>query len=166
MKDEIVLRDHVLPSDAGQVRDILLSTGFFSAEEVQMGGELVEERLKKGLASGYFFLFAEQNGIVAGYTCYGNIPCTKGSFDLYWIAVRRDRQNMGLGKRLITETERAIMAMGGQRVYIETSSRDIYASTRAFYVKAGYKNEVVLEDFYAPGDGKHIFSKDLTKTDA
>jgi hypothetical protein len=46
-------------------------------------------------------------------------------------------------------------------VYVETSSRDQYEPTRRFYLKCGYRVDAVLEDFYAPGDGKVIFVKAL-----
>jgi hypothetical protein len=44
-------------------------------------------------------------------------------------------------------------------VYIETSSRPPYAPTRAFYERCGYELEVVLKEFYGPGDGKAIYVK-------
>jgi len=52
-------------------------------------------------------------------------------------------------------------AAGGKRVYVDTSQRVQYASTRAFYESAGYRLETVLEDFYGPGDGKAIYIKKL-----
>jgi hypothetical protein len=51
--------------------------------------------------------------------------------------------------------------MGGRRIYIETSSRAQYEPTRGFYLKCGYRQETILEDFYAPGDGKVIYVKAL-----
>jgi hypothetical protein len=49
-------------------------------------------------------------------------------------------------------------------VYIDTSGRAQYASTRAFYEKNGYVCEARLKDFYAPGDDRVIYSKVLDKT--
>ena len=48
-------------------------------------------------------------------------------------------------------------AAGGRRIYIETSTRPPYTPTRAFYQRCGCRLEVVLEDFYAAGDGKAIY---------
>jgi len=42
------------------VRGIVESSGFFSAEEVEIAVQLVQERLTKGIQSGYHFLFAER----------------------------------------------------------------------------------------------------------
>ena len=46
-------------------------------------------------------------------------------------------------------------------MYVETSSRPIYRPTRQFYVKCGYTEDALLEDYYAPGDGKVIYRKKL-----
>ncbi len=156
-------RDIVRKSDLGAVRKILESTGFFHNYEVAVGVELVDEHLAKGSEkSGYYFMFADTpDGNTIGYTCYGPIACTSGSFDLYWIAVHNDFRGKGLGKRLLAETEKAIALVRGRRIYIETSSREIYQSTRRFYEKCGYSVEAVLKDFYAPGDSKFVFVKAL-----
>jgi ribosomal protein S18 acetylase RimI-like enzyme len=57
--------------------------------------------------------------------------------------------------------EAAIRRMGGRRISVETSTRDLYAPTRSFYRKVGFHEEAVLADFYAPGDGKAILVKVL-----
>jgi len=158
------LRDSVLPGDAAAVRAIVESTGFFSDAEIGMAAELVQERLERGEASGYHFLFAEpagRSGEPTGFTCFGPIACTAESYDLYWIAVRAGVRGRGLGTRLLEQTEERIRRMGGRRVYVETSSRPQYEPTRGFYSSRGYRVETVLDDFYSPGDGKLIYLKEL-----
>lgn len=153
------LRATLAPGDEARVREIVASTGFFHAEEVAIAVELVEERRSKGDASGYHFLFLERDGITIGYACFGPIPATQSSYDLYWIAVHSDYQRQGLGLVLMQASEAAIAARGGTRVYVDTSSRPSYAPTRSFYARAGYKLVADLTDFYAPGDGKSIYCK-------
>jgi GNAT superfamily N-acetyltransferase len=121
--------------------------------------ELVEERLSKGMASGYRFLFADQGKATIGYACFGPIACTKSSWDFYWLAVDGSFRGKGLGTRLLELTERKIRELGGTRVYIETSSRPLYDPTRAFYVARGYKEEARLTDYYGPGDSKVDYVK-------
>jgi len=157
----IAFRYDVIPSDLQTVAQIVASTGFFNAAEVEIAVELVEERLEFGDASGYFFVFAEQAGQVLGYTCYGPIAGTEKSFDLYWIANHRDHQGQGLGRVLMQETERLIRDFGGRRVYAETSGRPQYEPTRVFYERLGFVRETHLQDFYAPGDDKVFFVKVL-----
>lgn len=161
MKELLTFRQEVLQSDAQHVRELTTSTGFFMDAEIDVAVELVEERLSKGESSGYYFVFAEQGGRVVGYTCFGPIPCTMASFDLYWIAVHDSCRGQGIGKALMRKSEECIAAMGGTRVYIETSSRAQYVPTRQFYFACGYQEAAVLADFYAPGDGKVIYLKVL-----
>lgn len=153
----ITLRATVVPADAAAVGELVRATGFFSEEEVAIAIELVDERLAQGDASGYFFVLADDEDGLLGYTCYGPTPATASSHDMYWIAVHPRAQGRGVGRQLVVETERAIAAMGGTRVWVETSGRAQYAPTRAFYEATGYTVAAVLEDFYAPGESKVIF---------
>jgi acetoin utilization deacetylase AcuC-like enzyme/GNAT superfamily N-acetyltransferase len=157
----IELREELQSEDPGRIRHLVAITGFFSQEEVDVAEELARERLARAAASGYHFVMAEQYGRLVGYTCYGQIPCTAGSYDLYWIAVHPDIQGKGLGQRLLQKTERLIRDAGGSRIYVDTSQRLQYASTRAFYENAGYRLDAVLTEFYAPGDNKVIYCKSL-----
>jgi len=149
------------PEDPERIHKLVEITGFFNPEEIDVAEELVRERLAKGEPSGYYFVMSEHYGRLVGYTCYGPIAGSANSFDLYWIAVHPDFQRLGMGRRLVKETERLIHKAGGRRIYVETSQRAQYASTRIFYENCGYRLEATLKDFYAPGDGKAIYCKKL-----
>ncbi len=156
---KIGFRSTVTEKDLKVVREITDSTGFFYPEEVDTAVELVEDRLAKGPSCGYHFLFAEQDGRTVGYTSFGPIACTRESYDLYWIVVSGTYRGKGLGTQLLEQSEEAIAALGGTRVYIETSARPLYEPTRAFYLARGYTQIAELEDFYAPGDAKVMYLK-------
>jgi ribosomal protein S18 acetylase RimI-like enzyme len=147
------------PADREAVRAIVESTGFFSREEADVAVELVDERLAKGLASGYEFVFCECGGRMLGYACFGPVPATKESFDLYWIATDRQSQDRGIGRAVLAECERLLAARGGGRMYLDTSGRPQYGPTHRFYERNGYRREAVLCDFFAPGDDKVIYLK-------
>lgn len=155
------LRSAVTRTDAGLVREIVTSTGIFRPDEIGIAVALVEERLRIGLASGYHFIFAENAGLMLGYSCYGPVPLTLNSYDLYWIAVRKEWQGKGTGTFILSRSEAVIGELGGKRIYIETSSRELYRQTRRFYESCGYRSEGVLKEFYAPGDDKVIYVKAL-----
>jgi len=155
----IRFRYDVETGDLGLVDEIVASTGFFNRAERAVARELVEERLERGPASGYHFVFCAIGEATAGYACYGPIAGTRDSYDLFWIAVHRTFQRRGLGRAILDDVERRIAAAGGSRIYVETSSRDQYAPTRAFYENHGYRLEATLPDFYAPGDGKLVYVK-------
>ncbi len=159
--ENISYREGVVSEDKEAVRWILESSGFFYPDEIETAIELIEERLAKGTRSGYYFLFAQQGERVIGYTCFGPIPCTRVSYDLYWIAVHQGLRGLNIGKSLLAKTEQLIAQMGGERIYIETSSRKLYDPTRSFYHRCGYREEAILKDFYAQSDDKVIYLKKI-----
>jgi predicted N-acetyltransferase YhbS len=160
--EQLIFRENILPGDNAAIRAIVASSGFFYDHEIEVAVELVEERQEKGIQSGYLFVFAEQDGRVVGYCCYGPIACTTGSFDLFWIAVHNDLRGQGIGKILLKKNEELIAAQGGRGIWVETSGQEKYQPTREFYLHNHYQLEAVLKDFYGPGDDKFIFVKRLT----
>lgn len=148
-------------SDRAAIRRIIESTGLFRPAEIDVAVELVEERLEKGAPSSYEFVFAEENGHVLGYTCFGQNEMTVASYDLYWICVDKGLHGRGVGKQLLLAAEEQVRKLGGKRIYIETSTRPDYLATRGFYEKCGYHLEAQLAHYYAPGDGKAVFVKAL-----
>jgi ribosomal protein S18 acetylase RimI-like enzyme len=146
-------------TDVALLRDLVALPGIFNSTERDVALELLEGRLRHGESSGYFFVFADVGEELVGYTAWGPIPLTRSSFDLYWIVVHPRYQGLGIGRELLAETERAVTARGGRRLYIETSSREPYARTRAFYLRAGYREVARLEHFYAEGDAKLVYCK-------
>jgi len=159
---EISFRYDVLSDDCETVREIVEATGYFTPSEVAVAVELVQENLTKGAAaSGYYFVFAMRGARTIGYVCYGPIPCTVSSFNLYWIAVHPGFQGRGLGKALMRESESRIRAAGGARIYIDTSYKAQYEDTRGFYQSLGYELDALLRDFYSEGDDKVIYRKIL-----
>jgi ribosomal protein S18 acetylase RimI-like enzyme len=156
-----VYRQQIQPSDIEAIADIVESSGFFSDEELEIAIELAEDKLEQQEISSYRFLFAEDEKSVVGYTCYGLIPATHSSYDIYWIAVHKDMRGRGLGKLLMAETEKLIRDSGGRQIYAETSSRNQYKPTHNFYEICGYHQEAFLKNFYHEGDSKIIYAKVL-----
>lgn len=156
------VRRELFPTDREAIASLLAATGFFNPEEMAVALELVDERLAQGPASHYRFVVAEEAGKVVGYACWGPIPGTRLSADLYWIAVHPHAQEQGVGRALLLAAEAWMAEQGRFRVYVETSTRPQYAPTRAFYLACGYQLAAELPDFYAPGDGKAIFLKLFT----
>lgn len=159
--DVFAFRDAPAAPDVENVGELVAATGFFRPDEVEVAKELVEERLAKGLDSGYYFWFADFGCGLAGYVCYGPTPCTVGTFDLYWIVVHPRHQGSGLGRRLSAMAEDSAREMGGRRIYVETAGKEQYKSTREFYDRVGFTQTAVLPDFYDIGDAKVIYQKTL-----
>jgi len=156
-----VWRDEVTAEDRAIVRRLCASTGFFSDEEIEIAVQLVEERLAKGLASGYHFLFAQRQETICGYACFGPIAGTESSWDLYWIVVEGKDRHRGIGRRLQKEVETRVLCRGGKRIFVWTSSREQYLPTRRFYERMGFTPEATIQDYYKPGEHLIIYGKRL-----
>jgi ribosomal protein S18 acetylase RimI-like enzyme len=157
----MAFRKMVVPSDVMSVTRLLKSTGFFKSHEIDVAIELIEERLKNGEGCGYLFYFLEIEGRTVAYGCYGEIPCTIKNYDLYWLAVDGSLREKGLGRVLLEKIESEIKLHSGRGIYIETSNKEQYSPTIAFYEKCNYKQIAVFEDFYDLNDNKVVFYKKL-----
>ena len=163
----IRFRTQLRADDPDKIATVVADTGFFSRDEVDIAHELAVDTLSKGETSGYHFLLVDPNDgpssrtLLPAYACYGPIPGTRASYDLYWIVVSRANQRAGLGQALMAKVEQLVRSDGGTRLYADTSSRPQYAPTRAFYERCGFTREALLEDFYDQGDGKAIYVKRL-----
>jgi len=159
-----------------RVRDILIATGVFREEEVNVGIELFDAAFgtpiradgtasalnNPPVSSDYFFLGAfTPEEELAGFACYGPTPGTDRTFDLYWIAVHPSAQGSGSGTILLNEVERRLKGLNARMVVVETSSRSDYKNTRGFYVRRGYVEAARARDFYAPSDDRITFTKRL-----
>jgi GNAT superfamily N-acetyltransferase len=148
-------------SDIQAVRDIIVSTKFFYDHEVEIAVDLVKERLEVGESSGYFFVFAEDDGRTIAYSCFGPNIMSKTCHDLYWIATHNDYRGKGVGKKVLNETEKLAKELGCVILIAETSGLPHYAPTRIFYEKTGFDLEARIKDFYTMGDDKLFFTKRL-----
>lgn len=147
--------------DKSTIMDILRNIREFSPEEVAVAEELIDACLEAPSASGYLAFVAEVDSVLTGYVCYGPTPLTKGTWDVYWVAVDPGGQGQGVGRALMAFTEDRIRESQGRLVLVETSGRPDYARTRRFYSSIGYGEAGRIADFYAPGDDKLILEKRL-----
>lgn len=154
-------RTDITGADITAIHELVAKTGVFSPEEIDVAAELAEARVTHGDASGYHFILAYEDEMLAGYTCFGRIPLTDERYDLYWIVVDPARHNRGVATALLTRTEDAIRQLGGHHLYAETSSRDAYAAAQTFYLANSFGKLAHLPDFYKDGDGKIIYGKKI-----
>ena len=150
--------------DKSTIMDILRALPEFTSEEVVVAEELIDAYLESSSISEYLVLVAEVDAVVTGYVCYGPTPLTKGTWDVYWIAVDPGGQGQGVGRALMAFTEDRIKESQGRLVLVETSGRPDYAKTRRFYNSLEYTEAARVADFYAPGDDKLILEKRLGQT--
>jgi ribosomal protein S18 acetylase RimI-like enzyme len=160
--DDLRLRD-LGPADREAIGRILRDVGVFRPEEVAVGLELVDETLHPGPATDYRWKVAERAGAVVGFACYGPVPLTEGTFDLYWIAVAPPARGTSVAERLDRAATEDVRRAGGRWLLAETSSTPAYAAAHRFYQKQGYRLLERIADFYRPGDDRLTFGKRLDR---
>ncbi len=145
--------------DKSAIMDMLKTIREFSPEEVVVAEEVIDAYLQAPETSGYYVFVAEVDLTVTGYVCYGPTPLTKGTWDVYWVAVDPGAQGQGVGSALMAFAEGKIQESHGRLVLVETSGRPDYEKTRRFYISRNYTLAAKVIDFYAPGDDKLILEK-------
>jgi ribosomal protein S18 acetylase RimI-like enzyme len=149
-------------ADKPAIMQVLKETPEFTPAEVTIAEEVIDIYLRDPKGSGYYALVAEVGSSVVGYISYGPASLTQETWDIYWMAVSPKNQGQGIGKSLLAAAEEHIRKAKGRMALIETSSTPQYEKTRQFHRSQGYKQVAKIEDFYAPGDDKLIFRKDIS----
>jgi GNAT superfamily N-acetyltransferase len=148
--------------DRPYLLELLQGTAEFTSAEVACAIELLDLAITQPERGEYRVLVAgDENDRPMGYACYGATPMTEQTWDLYWIAARADSRGRGVGRALLALVEADVLDHGGRIVRIETSAKDAYGATRAFYERTNYRPAGQINDFYRPGDHLVTLTKDL-----
>ena len=150
----------LVPGDRDRVEAITRAVGLFHADEIPVALEVFQTTA--AASDTYEGIGAERDGALVGWAAWGPVPCTRGTFDLYWIVVDPGLQRAGVGRAMLARMEQA-MAGRARQVVVETAGRAAYAATRAFYERQGYAQAARIPDYYAPGDDLVTFVKRLDR---
>jgi ribosomal protein S18 acetylase RimI-like enzyme len=108
----------------------------------------------------YSLVIEEKEGVPSGFIILGRTPMTEFSWDIYWLVVDPALQGQGIAGNLIRKVEEKFHRLKQKAVFrVETSSKDLYAAARKFYVKAGFCQVGTIRDFYASHDDLIIYTK-------
>ena len=157
---DVLLRD-LRSEDRNAIFVLLTETAVFRPEEIEVAMELVDAALDKPEQKDYTFIVAEEGGALVGYACWGATPCTRGTWDLYWMAASPSYHGKGVAGVLLARAEEDMECRGGRLCIIETSSLPPYEAARRFYLKHGYVEIARIPDFYGPGDARIIYTRKL-----
>ena len=148
-------------SDREGILAFMRETGFFHEGEIEVANEVLEDAIAKGTKGHYQSFTLLTDGKPVGWICCGLTPCTKGTYDIYWIGVSPHTQGCGYGRALLEHVEKLIRKLKGRVIIIETSGRPLYDATRGFYLKTGYNEAARIPDFYDQSDARVIYAKAL-----
>lgn len=148
-------------TDREKIREVLEDVKAFTSEEISVAISLMDEAFS-GSTAYRFLVAADVHETVLGYICYGLVPMTSRTWDIYWMAVSKGFQRRHIGAMLLRGVEEDIRAERGRLILIETSTKTSYRSTRKFYERMGYHVSARIAQFYSERDDKLIYSKYFT----
>jgi ribosomal protein S18 acetylase RimI-like enzyme len=152
----------IKPADRASIIELLAGIDAFDSADKSLALELVDTWLADPSKDEYrFIVAADENDQIIGYICYGQTPLTEGTYDVYWIGVSPAYAGYGIGTRLLEKVESILDDENGRLILIETSSSQMYAPARHFYLKNGYRVADTIPDFYRRGEDRIIFIKNL-----
>jgi ribosomal protein S18 acetylase RimI-like enzyme len=152
----------MVQADLAAVANLVASAGNFNEAEVECALELVDIYLTDRNQTDYRVMVAEgPDKRVCAYVCWGPVPLTKGTYDLYWIATHPDFRGFGFGHKLMSYVEGKVRENMGRLLVVETSSKQSYQATIEFYHRLGYEEASRIRDFYDIGDDKLVFVKKI-----
>lgn len=154
MKPEI---RKVSPADIEALKNVLDSSNLFPSEYLD---EMISPYFNIPDSGDFWFTYTQENVPVGLGYCVPE-KLTDGTYNLLAIAVMKDLQGNGIGKKMMDYIEEQLRKLQKRILIVETSSEDEYALTREFYLKVGYSIAATIKDFWKDGDDKIIFYKRL-----
>ena len=153
----------VTRADTNSLVALTEATGVFKPIEIVALREVLDDFHATNHANNHHAVLVEENGEILAFAYYGPAPMTDRTWQLWWIAVRKDQQGRGVGGQLLRVVEDDIRSnRNGRVLFIETGSLPHYELTRAFYRKHGYEQHALVKDFYADGDSMVVFRRVLS----
>jgi len=148
--------------DRARLHSMLMEAQVFTHEEIEVATELIGIVLKDANQEDYRIdCMTNDEDQAIGYVCYGPVPMTQGTFDLYWIVVDPRCQGQGVGSRLLRFLEEVAREKKGRMILIDTSSIPEYEKAQKFYFHHGFQEVARVPDYYRPGNDRITFCKRL-----
>ncbi len=162
LKEQKMMIRALAQPDRTRLHAMLMEAGVFTPQEIEVAMELIDIVLKDPNQKDYeIHCMVDDQDEAVGYVCYGPVPMTQGTFDLYWIVVDPRLQGQGLGSRLLHFLEEVVRKRKGRMILIDTSSIPSYERSRRFYLRHGFQEVARVPDYYHPGNDRITFCKEL-----
>jgi ribosomal protein S18 acetylase RimI-like enzyme len=152
----------LISKDGDGLRRMVIETGVFTDEEVGVAMELIGLVLGDEEQKDYRIVCAvDDQDQPLGYICYGPVPMTQGTFDLYWIVIDPGVQGQKIGSKLLDYLEEEVRGLKGRMILADTSSIPSYEKAQGFYLKRGFKEVARISDYYWEGNDRITYCKKL-----
>ncbi|MEM6452878.1 MAG: GNAT family N-acetyltransferase [Cyanobacteria bacterium P01_D01_bin.105] len=155
----------VTRDDIEQLLEVTQSIGF-EAEETDVLRGMLDEYFQdlegqSRNSSGHRWVVDDDQGQLVSVAYYAPERMTRGTWNLYLIAVRPEFQGKGRGGALLRYVEADLRKSGDRLLIVETSGVEDFKPAQAFYRKNDFEQEARIRNFYDAGDDKIIFCKAL-----
>ena len=152
----------LIVKDMDRLHSLLIDSRAFTGQEIDVAMELIDIVLKDESQKDYKIdCMVDDRDQTVGYICYGAIPMTQGTFDLYWILVDPNFQEQGIGSKLLDFLEEVVREKRGRMILADTSTMPQYEKTKNFYLHNGFQEVARVADYYHPGNDRITFCKRL-----
>ena len=142
--------------------DLVESVENFNPAEKDCALELIDTYLQDADQTDYRIGVAEDAAsTLLAYACWGPVPLTQGTYDLYWIATHPRARGRGCGRAVLQYVEADLRKLGGRLLVAETSGKASYQDTIDFYHRLNFQEVSRIQDFYDVGDDRLIFIKHI-----
>ena len=147
--------------DRAAINAVAESCGLFAGDELEAVDEMVGEYFAGNLPGHKWFVYDEPDAGIVGAAYVAPETLTRGTWNLLFIGLAAGHQGGGRGGALVAHVEHWLREAGERILIVETSGRDEYVQTRAFYAKHGFDLEGRIREFYDVGDDKVVYRKAL-----
>lgn len=153
----------LISKDREGLQRMVIETGVFTDEEVGVAVELIDIVLGNESQKDYRIVCAvDAQDQALGYICYGPVPMTQGTFDLYWIVIDPKAQGQKIGSGLLDYLEEEVKGMRGRMILADTSSIPSYEKANGFYLKRGFQEVARIADYYWEGNDRITYCKKIS----
>lgn len=144
-------------TDIPALKEVIDSSELFPSEYLD---DMIAPYLQRAAPQEIWLTTVLEEQVVAITYCAPE-RMTEGTYNLYLIAVRKEAQGKGVGRKIMTHVEQLLQQQGARVLLVETSGLAEFELTREFYDKCQYHREAVIRDFYQEGEDKVVFWKKL-----
>lgn len=148
----------IVSEDMEALKTVLVSSELFPAELLD---DMIAGYLENEVSADIWLTATDQGGEAIALAFCAPETFTEGTCNLYAIAVHKDYQGQGIGRKIMAYLEDLLGQQGQRVLLVETSGLPAYALTRQFYHQCGYHQEATIRDFYQEGEDKVVFWKKL-----
>ena len=148
---------NTVKDDIDGLKEVLDSSELFPSDYLD---EMISDYMNNPESEEIWFTYFQEDQIIGLGYCTSE-KLTDGTYNLLAIAVRKDIQGKGIGRKMMDYIEQLLKKKSKRVLIVETSSDSQYKLTREFYEKLNYRKEATIQDFWKDGEDKIIYWKKL-----